>query len=129
MEDESDDPESDDSEDNVSDGENNPLLAAFCGTKLKVTPIAGTNKVKAVCAGQALAYVFTQPKDELGNPVPFNQEQFPELLTGDDLIELESDASWFFYQSDDGERNIMQLFAQPLDEAEKPAEFSFNFIR
>ena len=109
------DPESDDAEDNINSGERSLLLATFCGTELKVTPIAGTDKVRAKCAGQALAYVFTQPKDELGNPIPFNQEQFPELLTGDEFVEFNGDTSWFFYEPD-GKNSV-------------PMKFSFDILR
>ena len=91
------------------------MLAAFCGTKIKVTPIPGTNKVKATCLGQTLSFVFTQPKDEQGNPIPINQEQFPELLTGDEYLEIDGNTSW--------------LFLTPKDAEGNPIEFSFNFDR
>ena len=113
--DDQEDPESDDAEDNIAGGERNPLLATFCGTELKVTPIAGTDKVRAKCVGQALAYVFRQPKDELGNPIPVNQEQFPELLTGDEFVKFDGNTSWFFYQ--------------PSNEVGKTIKFSLNFDR
>ena len=109
------DPETDDVEDNIASGERDLLLATFCGTELKVTPIAGTDKVRAKCVGQALAYVFRQPKDELGNPIPINKEQFPELLTGDEFVEFDGNTSWFFYQ--------------PTNKAGKAIKFSLNFAR
>ena len=96
-------------EENISESEEDPLLAAFCGTKIKVTPVAGTNKVKATCLGQTLSFVFTQPKDEQGNPIPINQEQFPELLTGDEFIEFNGNTSWLFYPFKDKTGNPIDL--------------------
>ena len=109
---ENEDEDSDDSEDNLGESDIRSVLASFCRGKIKLTPIAGTDKVKATCKGQALAFVFTQPKDANGNPVPINPSQFPELLTGDEILEIDDTTSW--------------LFLNPQDEAGNPIQFSFN---
>ena len=81
----------------------------FCADKLKITNIAGSDKVKATCRGQTLAFVFTQPTDENGNPLPITEDLFPELLTEDEIIEIDENTSFDFWIPQDEEGNPIKL--------------------
>ena len=71
--------------------------ASFCNEELDINSIAGSDQIKATCGEQALAFVFTQPTDEEGNPVTITEDLFPELLTGDEVIEIDENTSFDFW--------------------------------
>ena len=80
---------------------NETQKASFCSEELNIASISGSNKVKATCGEQALAFVFTQPTDEEGNPIELTEDLFPELLTGDEFINLDKSTSFEFLQIQD----------------------------
>ena len=80
--------------------------ASFCSEELNIASIGGSNQVKATCGEQALAFVFSQPTDEEGNPIEITEDLFPELLTGDEFINLDKSTSFEFLQFKNKETGI-----------------------
>ena len=72
--------------------------ASFCSEELNIASIGGSNQVKATCGEQALAFVFSQPTDKDGNSIEITEDLFPELLTGDEFINLDKSTSFEFLQ-------------------------------
>lgn len=62
-----------------------------------ITPIQGTNFVRAQRAGELLSFLVENPNDKNGNPVPITPDLLPELLTGDGEeanLDIDDQISW-----------------------------------
>ncbi len=83
--------------------------ASFCDEELNITSLPNSDKVKATCGDQALAFVFSQPTDENGNPIAITEDLFPELLTGDEIIEIDENTSFNFWIPQNKEGNFVEV--------------------